>query len=194
MKSDLSFPVEKLCQLVEYDPSTGVLYWKARPPHLFNCKESSRRRVANCWNRKYAGCPIESRMADGRIIVHFNLGMRFRTQGARVAWAIHHGRWPAGMVDHIDGDCTNDRISNLRDVSASENCRNQRISKRNTSGKVGVTFNKRAGKWRAWINIDGKAHALGYFNNIDDAVSARIEAENHHGFFEALRRSERSIK
>lgn len=186
--------IATLRRLISYCPETGILSWNIRTLSDFQCENRSRARVCNGWNSKYSGTQINSRMADGRVIVHLNIGKRMRTQGARVAWAIHHGRWPTGMVDHIDGDCTNDRIGNLRDVSASENCRNQRISKRNTSGKVGVTFNKRAGKWRAWINIDGKANALGYFNNIDDAVSARIEAENHHGFFESLRRSERSIK
>lgn len=104
------FSVERLRQLVRYDPDTGTLYWMPRHPNDFTCAEISRSRVVNGWNAKYAGQPIESRMSDGRVVVHFNLGQRFRTQGARVAWAIHHGTWPEGPVDHIDGDCTNDRI------------------------------------------------------------------------------------
>jgi hypothetical protein len=190
MNKEPIFSVDRLRQLVKYDSKTGALFWKPRQPSDFLCAESSRARVSNGWNAKYADQPIESRMGDGRVIVHFNLGRRWRTQGARVAWAIHHGTWPEGLVDHIDGDCTNDRIENLREVSASENNRNQRIGRRNTSGKVGVTFFKRTGKWRAWINIDGRSHSLGYFTEIEDAIAARVAAENRHGFFEATRQSE----
>lgn len=194
MSKNHIFSIERIRQLVRYDPETGVLYWMQRHQRDFACNDSSRVRVANGWNARYAGKPISNRMSDGRVVVDINLERRFRTQGARVAWAIHHGYWPEGLVDHIDGDCSNDRIENLREVSASENNRNQRISKRNTSGKVGVTFFKRTGKWRAWINVDGKTHSLGYFADLDEAIAARIDAENRHGFFEATRRSELALK
>lgn len=182
--------INDLCRLVGYDPSTGVLTWKERSPFDFHCGDRSRARVCNGWNSKYAWTPINSRMADGRVIVHINLGKRLRTQGARVAWAIHYGKWPQGIVDHIDGDCTNDRIENLRDVSVSENNRNQRISARNTSGKVGVTFYLRTSQWRAWISVNGRVKSLGYFQSRDEAVKARVDAENSEGFFEATRLSE----
>lgn len=188
------FSAGRLRQLIRYEPETGRLYWKPRHPSDFVCAETSRARVSNCWNAKYAGKPIESRMKDGRVIVHFNLGRRYRTQGSRVAWAIYHGAWPDGQVDHIDGDCTNDRINNLRVSTVSENNRNQRIGPRNTSGKVGVTFSKQAGKWRAFIRINGKSYSLGHFSEIDDAIAARIEAENRHGFFEATRISEEAAR
>ena len=183
-------PVKLLREIIAYDPFSGLLTWKPRPRSMFHCEETSRNRVSNAWNKKYAGQTILSATDDGRRIVHINIGGRQRTQAARVAWALHYGDWPVGCVDHIDGDCTNDRIDNLRAATTSENNRNQRISGRNTSGKVGVTFFKRTGKWRAWISVDGKVKSLGYFCRLEDAVAARIAAENEHGFFEATRKSE----
>lgn len=184
------FPVERLRQLVSYDAATGFLYWKPRFPRDFMCTEVRQCRAAKVWNARYSLRRIDSRMSDGRVIVHFNLGRRFRTQGARVAWAIYYGAWPEKFVDHIDGDCTNDRIENLRQATVSENNRNKKINSKNTSGKVGVTFYKRTGKWRAWIKIDGRTHSLGYFAEKQDAISARIKAENENGFYEATRQSE----
>ena len=185
-----AIPVDILRRLISYDDKTGVLRWKDRLPTDFQCEDRSRARVCNGWNSKYSGKPINSRTDDGRVIVHLNLGKRMRTQGARVAWAIYHGKWPKGVIDHIDGDCTNDRIENLRDVSLSENNRNQRISGRNTSGKVGVTFNRGARKWRAWVSLNGRVKSLGYFWTLEEAISARRAAEDAEGFFEATRVSE----
>lgn len=190
MTASDNISVTDLRRLVAYDPKTGVLTWKARSAYDFRCKAAHMGRVVNSWNSKYAGTQIASRSKDGRIVLHISLGLRFRTQGSRAAWAIHHGKWPAGVIDHIDGDCTNDRIDNLRDVTISENNRNQRISSRNTSGKVGVTFFKRTSQWRAWISINGRVKSLGYYQTKDEAVAARIQAEEKYGFFEATRTSE----
>jgi hypothetical protein len=186
-------PPQRLRELIDYDPQSGTLRWKPRKMQDFNCCETSRARVCNAWNRKYAGQEITSAMSDGRRTVHINLGVRQRTQAARVAWAIYHGEWPSGVIDHIDGDCTNDRIHNLREATQSQNNRNQRIGLRNTSGKVGVTFYKRTAKWRAWVSDNGKVVSLGYFDNFDDAVAARRSAENCAGFYEATRMSERKF-
>lgn len=182
--------IATLRRLISYCPETGILSWNIRTLSDFQCENRYRARVCNSWNSKYSGTQINSRMADGRVIVHLNIGKRMRTQGARVAWAIHHGEWPKGVVDHIDGDCTNDRINNLRDATISENNRNQKISARNTSGKVGVTFYRRTSQWRAWISLNGRVKSLGYFQSREEAIKARIEAENAEGFFEAIRSSE----
>lgn len=190
MDSLPNVPIETLKRLISYDPATGELRWKHRAPSDFLCEERSRARVCNGWNAKYAGTLINSTASDGRVIVHLNLGRRERTQGARVAWALYYGEWPKGVIDHIDGDKGNDRIANLRDATPSENARNQRISRRNTSGKVGVTFFRQTQKWRAWVSIDRRVHSLGYFDKKEDAIAARLAAENAHGFFDATRASE----
>lgn len=86
------------------------------------------------------------------------------------------------MVDHLSRDGLDNRRSNLRPVDNSTNQRNRRISSNNSSGVAGVSFHGRIGTWMAYINFDGKKQHLGYFNNFDDAVEARQEAEIEHGY------------
>lgn len=57
---------------------------------------------------------------------------------------------------------------------------NQRLSSRNTSGYKGVHFYKRDNNWIAQITKDGKRHSLGYFEEIEDAIAARKEAEERY--------------
>lgn len=102
----------------------------------------------------------------------------------RVAWAIAHGEWPERHIDHIDGDVTNNRIENLRLVDNLENNRNQRLPKNNTSGIIGVSWNKKTGKWTAQIKVNRRTVHLGSFPNIEEAAKARKFAESRLGFHE----------
>ena len=81
------------------------------------------------------------------------------------------------VVDHIYHKLNDNRKSQIRIATRQENQRNQRINKANSSGKTGVCFNKKNGKWRAYITIKNKQKSLGHFENYDDAVQARIKAE-----------------
>jgi len=85
-------------------------------------------------------------------------------------------------IDHINGDRTDNRICNLRDVSHKENMKNLKISKKNTSGVVGVTWNKNANKWQAQICIEKRYIHLGTFVNFNEAVNVRKLAEVAYGF------------
>ena len=80
--------------------------------------------------------------------------------------------------DHIDRNALNNRKSNLRPATAQENARNQTISRRNTSGVIGVGYYKPGNKWRAYINDDdGNFISLGYYIDKQDAIIARLKAE-----------------
>jgi hypothetical protein len=90
-------------------------------------------------------------------------------------------------VDHIDGDGLNNQRANLRVCTRSENCRNQRIKKSNTSGFKGVTFNKQSQLWQAQIR-SGQAAAsnryLGLFASAEEAARAYdAVALTQHGEF-----------
>jgi len=158
-----------LRDLLDYDPETGVLTWRHRPcgAKNFNARYAG----------KEAGCllPIGYRQLtidNERFCAH------------RVAWAIHHGRWPENQIDHINGVRNDNRISNLRDVSHQENHRNQAIPKSNKSGVIGVHWNKRLRKWRAQIKIGGQQKHLGCFNCVADAAAARAKADAEYGYHE----------
>ena len=81
-------------------------------------------------------------------------------------------------VDHKNNDRTNNDISNLRFATANENQQNSKLSNNNTSGCKGVYFNKRAKKWRAHIQIDGININIGYYDNLEDAKTARVNRAN----------------
>ena len=80
-------------------------------------------------------------------------------------------------VDHINHDKTDNRHRNLRLCSHQQNNYNKGISKYNTSGYSGVGWDKRTSRWRARIYVGGKDIYLGLFENIEDAIKARKEAE-----------------
>lgn len=79
------------------------------------------------------------------------------------------------VVDHIDGDGLNNRSSNIRICTHSENMRNRKKPKHNTSGHKGVKRTK-SGKWEASIRKNRVYHYLGVFDDIEDAASAYADA------------------
>ena len=83
----------------------------------------------------------------------------------------------AEEVDHINRDKLDNRRSNLRIATRSENCFNRGIQSTNTSGYIGVYKHVQMNKWCAQMNKDGHRMYLGYYDSIDDAVSARRAAE-----------------
>lgn len=84
------------------------------------------------------------------------------------------------VVDHIDHNPSNNRKENLRIANKSQNARNHKIFSSNTSGCSGVVFSKVAGKWAATIMVNYQSIHLGLFDNYDDAVIARKEAEKKY--------------
>lgn len=83
------------------------------------------------------------------------------------------------FVDHKHWDKTDNRKANLRLATKSENNINIKRRKDNTSGYTGVTYNKRQNKYVARISKDGKRIFLGCFDNIEEAVKVRREAEKN---------------
>lgn len=86
------------------------------------------------------------------------------------------------MVDHIGGYQTknDNRKANLRIVTRQQNAMNSKLSIANTSGYKGVRWNERRNKWIARMMINGKDIFLGSFANIEDAITARKEAEQKY--------------
>jgi hypothetical protein len=122
-----------------------------------------------------AGDKAGGKTKSGHCIVSMN-GKREYVH--RVVWEIHHGEIPEGMViDHINGDPSDNRIENLRCVSQKINLLNKRKQKNNTSGIAGVGFHKQRRKWRATFMDE----YLGLFGSFVDACEARIVAEVSSG-------------
>ena len=84
------------------------------------------------------------------------------------------------IVDHINRNTLDNRKSNLRIVDKSLNAVNAGIRTSNTSGVTGVSWNKNAKSWRAYINYQGRRIELGHRKSFDDAVILRLNAENKY--------------
>ena len=169
-----------LRKLLRYDPETGKLYWRERASDLFNGGKYSAEHSCAIWNSRFANKEaftgvIKAGYKVGSIFIH-----KFRAH--RVIWALVHGEWPKGQIDHKNGSRDDNRISNLRVVTHSENAKNQKRSSRNTSGVTGVFWDERRGKWRAVIMGNGKNKYLGRFTDFDEAVAVRKAAEAEYGY------------
>ena len=178
---------EELRQLLRYEPETGKLFWLPREPWRFEVRCTSATSVCTHWNARYAGREaFTSTSAQG-----YKQGgiLRHQLSAHRVIWALVHGHWPKGMIDHINGVRTDNRLANLRVVSDAENSRNSAIRSDNTSGRTGVHWNRSQRKWEAYINSSHGRVRLGKFTDRDAAVSARAAAEKELGYLNNHRRS-----
>lgn len=163
----------QLKNLFSYDYETGLLKWKRRPVEMF-CDERSWK----IWNTRYAGKEITSNRRG-----YVGLRMFGKNYFAhRVIWALHYGEWPKNQVDHINGISSDNRIENLRDVENSINHRNTKLPSNNTSGRIGVCFNKQTRKWRADITVNKKYIFIGLFDTFEAACAAREAVEKENGF------------
>lgn len=91
----------------------------------------------------------------------------------------------------MNGDTLCNLKSNLRFANAVENARNkQGLPTNNTSGFLGVYWNKSANKWVAEIHVKGRKVHLGYFVDKMDAVRARdLAVKEHYGEFATTNKS-----
>lgn len=147
-------------KLFRYNPETGAFMW-------------------NVMTRGHAkvlrpGDPA-GWLHDG---YHFLLLYQNEVRAHHVAWLIVTGEWPpAGMdVDHRDRDRLNNRWSNLRLASRSQNSMNAKVRRDNKSGFRGVHPAKN-GRWFARICKDQRIIGLGTFDTIEAAAAARAKAE-----------------
>ena len=132
------------------------------------------------WNSRYSGKPaFAAPHINGYMMGCF---MSKNYLAHRIAFAIHFGRWPLAGLDHINGIKTDNRICNLREADHAENARNQKTSARNSTGVLGVSYDKARGKYFASIRASGRSIGLGRFNSIEEASAARKVANEKHGF------------
>ena len=90
-------------------------------------------------------------------------------------------KFPPGYeVDHKNRDGLDNQRGNLRAVTHSVNQHNRDLYRNNRTGVSGVTWYKQRGQWIAKIQIQGRRTCLGYFDRFEDAVAARLKAEERH--------------
>jgi hypothetical protein len=160
--------VERIREILDYDPETGVFRWKVRRGNM------------------PAGSIAGSVNTNRGEIGYRNIFIEGKLRPAhRVAWLLCHGQDPGHLViDHINRDTTDNRIANLRIATFSENSLNSRKRNNCSSKMKGVDWNKNEKKWRSRIHVKGKSICLGYFATEELAAEAyKQAAAKYHGEF-----------
>jgi len=148
---------------LSYDSETGILTWA--------------RDVSCCVK---AGSVAGHRRNDSYIIVIVR-GKKYA--GHRVAWFLHYGEWPNCRTDHRNLNKSDNRISNLRAATHSQNKANSSAPKNNILGIKGVN-RTRSGRYAAKIRVNGHLKHLGTFPTPQDANNAyAAAAQTHYGEF-----------
>ena len=154
---------EWLRENLAYEPLTGEFRWLRRQTNAL---------------------PVDA-IAGGvsvRGYVCIQIGGR-KYKAHALAWFMTHGEWPA-LLDHINGDTADNRLSNLRPATVRQNQFNAKRRVDNKSGFKGVSFHRATGKWAATISTGyGRKH-LGLHLTPADAYAAYCAAaETYHGEF-----------
>jgi hypothetical protein len=155
---------DELKSVLNYDLNTGLFVW-----------------VKPTGDRVKSGQIAGSLRPDGYVFTQIN---KRRFMNHRLAWLYVNGVWPSDEIDHIDGDRSNNRISNLRPATSKQNKENTSIRSTNTSGHKGVHWDKSRQKWMAFVVHNRKFHNVGRFENVNDAITATKQARDalftHH--------------
>lgn len=153
--------LNKIMNMVFYNHITGVFLWRK-----------------TITGKIKAGHICGSFKDGGRFVIRAG-GKRFLAH--RLAWAIVYGKWPDGEIDHIDGNPSNNAISNLRDVTKTINMQNRkRATSHNSSGLIGAHYHTKDKRWRARIVINGVSTYLGSFKTPEEASQKYIEAKRKY--------------
>lgn len=153
---------EQILSELVYEESSGVFYRK-NPDNRTN-------------DRGIAGY----KKSNGYITISLNNTAYY---AHRLAWVVTYGYNPDSILDHINRDRSDNRIGNLRLATKSSNALNTGLRKDNSIGFKGVYWHKKAGKWIVEGKLRGKAHYLGLYGCLLDAICVRINFENiHYGY------------
>ncbi|MBD9528974.1 HNH endonuclease signature motif containing protein [Paracoccus sp. PAR01] len=168
---------EYLRQCMDYDAQSGRMTWRHRPIEHFGGSD----RYWRSWNKRHEGAEaLCTTRHDG---YRFGVVKYCRIYAHRAAWVLSHGVWP-DLIDHINGDPSDNRLCNLRSVQHSENSKNVAKRSDNTSGVVGVYRNcpRYCLPWSAEIYANGRKMKIGNFATIEEAAAARKAAETEYGY------------
>jgi hypothetical protein len=168
-KSTIPLTLERLKEVLDYNPETGIFTWKHRPAGRAT------------WNTRYAGKVAGCIDCYGYVKIAID-DVAYR--GHRLAWFYMTGAWPLIEADHENLNKADNRFSNLREATKSQNATNRTKRSDNTSGFKGVSYQKQIKKWVAQATLDGTHYHFGCFDTPEEA-HARVceELPKLHGEF-----------
>lgn len=154
--------LEVVKEWLEYDPISGELHWLKSPANRIKVGDRA---------GYYGGRYIQIQLMNKRRLAHV------------ICYALYHGHWPKGQVDHVDQDTHNNRAYNLKDVTGAINAKNKPKRRDNKSGVTGVSWDKVNKKWVVWINNkEGKSENRGRYVDLGEAKRVRDKAAYELGY------------
>jgi hypothetical protein len=171
---------EYLKECLTYNPDTGTFTWNSRPLKSFKSAQ-----YFKAWNTRCSG-KVAGYTSSSKYVTIPLAGKLY--QAHRLAYLYMEGELPAHEVDHLNHIKTDNRWSNLRQVSPTENQRNRPKNKNNTSGSLGVSWCADRQLWLASARINYIKHNLGRYKTKEEAIAAR-QAFNKLHFHENHGRS-----
>ena len=146
-----------------FDYADGCLMWRVRPSNRVVIGSV----VGTVDSRGYRRVRVKSKA----YLVH------------RLVFLWHYGFMPS-VVDHVDGNTTNNAIENLREATQQQNCCNAKAPKHNSSGVKGVHWHARAAKWQARVMVAKRTISLGLYEDLELAALVAAEGRaKYHGAF-----------
>lgn len=140
--------LEIVSNYLSYNSETGQLYQKKKRPKV---QVGS---VAGCLTPK------------GYRYIQL-LGRKYPAH--HIVWMFETGSFPNYFIDHIDRNKSNNRFSNLREVTNKQNCENRLAQKNNKTGYKGVSFNSKLKKYVSQIQHNNINIYLGVFDSAYEA-------------------------
>jgi len=150
---------EYLKSILNYNLDTGIFTWKVN--------KSQRTKIGD-----FAGW-----LSDGYIRIEINKKQYY---AHRLAWLYINGETPKNLIDHIDGNKSNNKIYNLREATYQKNSENYKTPKTNKSGVKNVSWYKKLNKWVVSISIKNIKKTVGYFDDLELAELVAIEVRNKY--------------
>jgi hypothetical protein len=150
---------EYLKSILDYNQDTGIFTWKVN--------KSQRTKVGN----------VAGWLHDGYKKIEIN---NKKYNAHRLAWLYVYGEMPKNLIDHIDNDRSNNKISNLRQSTHQTNSENYKTPKTNKSGVKNVCWYKNSNKWVVSMSVKKTKKTIGYFDDIELAELVAIEARNKY--------------
>jgi PBP1b-binding outer membrane lipoprotein LpoB len=142
-----------------FDYKNGEIYWKKT--------FSKKTKIGNKAGRKQSLGYIQVNVNKKSYLAH------------RIIFAMHNGCFPK-FIDHINGNKSDNRIENLREVTASQNLQNTKKPITNTSGYKNVYFHPSRNKWQVKLVVNKTNKSFGYYDDLELADLVAQEARNKH--------------